>query len=82
MRFGHAVVVPFTDLDDDHVLGFKRLERRVVVLCVNDHSVKERSRERLYVGLSRATEQLVVVGDPDVIREMGGGEVARRLGIG
>ena len=65
-----------------HVLGFKGLERRVVVLCVNDHSVKERSRERLYVGLSRATEQLVVVGDPDVIREMGGGEVARRLGIG
>jgi hypothetical protein len=64
-----------------HVLGFKGLERRVVVLCVNDHSVKERSRERLYVGLSRATDQLVVVGDPDVIREMGGGEVARRLGL-
>ncbi len=65
-----------------HVLGFKGLERRVVVLCVNDHSVKERSRERLYVGLSRATDQLVVVGDPDVIREMGGDEVARRLGVG
>ncbi len=64
-----------------HVLGFKGLERRVVVLCVNDHSVKERSRERLYVGLSRATDQLVVVGDPDVIREMGGDEVARRLGL-
>ena len=46
-----------------HVLGFKGLERRVVVLCVNDQSLKERARERLYVGLSRATDQLVVVGE-------------------
>ena len=29
-------------------------------------SPAERSRERLYVGLSRARDQLVVVGDPDV----------------
>lgn len=63
------------------VLGCKGLERRAVVLCVNQDATPERSRERLYVGMSRATDRLVVVGDPDVIREMGGPDVARRLGI-
>jgi len=71
--------------DDDvfygHVLGCKGLERRAVVLCINEDKVADRSRERLYVGLSRATDQLVVVGDPDVVTQMGGLEVARRLGI-
>ncbi len=64
-----------------HVLGCKGLERKVVVLCVNERMPRERSRERLYVGLSRATDKLVVVGPADVIREMGGQEVAKRLGI-
>lgn len=64
-----------------HVLGFKGLERRVVVLCVNETAVKDRSRERLYVGMSRATDKLVVVGPPGLIREIGGPEVAQRLGI-
>ena len=64
-----------------HVLGCKGLERKVVVLCVNERMPRERSRERLYVGLSRATDKLVVVGPADVIREMGGHEVAKRLGI-
>jgi hypothetical protein len=64
-----------------HVLGCKGLERRAVVLCVNEDKAVDRSRERLYVGLSRATDQLVVVGDPDVVAQMGGAEVARRLGI-
>jgi hypothetical protein len=40
------------------------LERRVVVLCVNESEVRDSSRERLYVGMSRATDLLVVVGDP------------------
>jgi hypothetical protein len=65
-----------------HVLGCKGLERKVVVLCVNDKRAGERSRERIYVGLSRATHKLVVVGDPRLITEMGGAEVAKRLGIG
>src|SRR5699024_2968811 len=61
----------FWDTDDvfyGHVLGCKGLERRVVVLCVNDDGTRERATERLYVGMSRATDVLVVVGDPDVIR--------------
>lgn len=63
------------------VLECKGLERRAVVLCVNEDTAADFSRERLYVGLSRATDQLVVVGDPGVVMQMGGMEVARRLGI-
>jgi ATP-dependent exoDNAse (exonuclease V) beta subunit len=44
------------------VLGFKGLERRAVVLVLNEETKRERSRERLYVGLSRARDQLVVCG--------------------
>jgi hypothetical protein len=65
-----------------HVLGCKGLERRAVVLCLNSQHTRERSRERLYVGMSRATDRLVVVGDPADVREIGGGQVARRLGLG
>lgn len=65
-----------------HVLGFKGLERRAVVLVVNDKGTFERSRERLYVGLSRARDQLVVCGDPDFITRVGGPVLAHRLGIG
>ncbi|MGE2732505.1 NERD domain-containing protein [Mycolicibacterium vaccae] len=64
-----------------HVLGFKGLERRAVVLVVNEASAFDRSRERLYVGLSRARDQLVVCGDPDFIRHVGGPDLARRLNI-
>lgn len=64
-----------------HVLGFKGLERRAIVLVVNEKSAFERSRERLYVGLSRARDQLVVCGDPKLIAETGGPDLARRLGI-
>ena len=64
-----------------HVLGFKGLERRAVVLVVNETSQFDRSRERLYVGLSRARDQLVVCGDPDFIREVGGPVLAHRLNL-
>ena len=72
----------FWDIDQvfyGHVLGFKGLERSAVVLAVNEEAPRERARERLYVGLSRACDQLVVCGDPELIREVGGQEVARRL---
>lgn len=65
-----------------HVLGFKGLERRAIVLVVNDRYALERASERLYVGLSRARDQLVVCGDPESIVAYGGPDVARRLGIG
>jgi len=62
-----------------HVLGFKGLERRVVVLALNEAEPRERSTERLYVGLSRARDQLVVCGDPDYVERVGGPQVLRRL---
>ncbi|CKH18532.1 ATP-binding domain-containing protein [Mycolicibacterium smegmatis] len=64
-----------------HVLGFKGLERRCVVLVINEQNKFDRSRERLYVGLSRARDQLVVCGDPEFICDVGGADLARRLGI-
>ncbi len=64
-----------------HVLGCKGLERKAVVLCLNEDGTRDRARERLYVGMSRATDELVVVGDPDVVRWAAGPEVARRLGL-
>lgn len=62
-----------------HVLGFKGMERRAVVLCVNEDGNRDRSRERLYVGMSRATDRLIVVGDPAVIARVGGPEVLAQL---
>ena len=40
---------------------------------------ESRAREMLYVGLSRARDLLVVCGDLDLIRRLGGEGVARRL---
>ena len=74
----------FWDEDDvfyGHVLGCKGLERKAVVLCLNESEIRDRARERLYVGMSRATDMLVVVGDPNAVRELGGPAVAKRLGI-
>jgi hypothetical protein len=65
-----------------HVLGCKGLERRAVVLCVNKDEAHDRDREKLYVGLSRATDRLVVVGDAGYLRAVCGDEVARHLGCG
>lgn len=63
-----------------HVLGFKGLERPAVVLAVNGFGHGgERAREKLYVGLSRARDLLVVCGDPGTIRDVGGEAVWRRL---
>jgi hypothetical protein len=64
-----------------HVLGSKGLERAAVVLRINEAGDRDRARERLYVGMSRATDVLVVVGDPDVVRRIGGDQVAQRLGL-
>ena len=69
--------------DDDvfygHVLGFKGLERPAVVLAVNGFRDEARAREMLYVALSRARDLLVVCGDLELIRRLGGEAVAQRL---
>ncbi|HJF50555.1 MAG TPA: ATP-binding domain-containing protein, partial [Brachybacterium paraconglomeratum] len=65
-----------------HVLGFKGLERPVVVLAVNGFGSAERARQLLYVGLSRARSLLVVVGDGGEIWDAGGPEVWERISTG
>jgi hypothetical protein len=62
-----------------HVLGFKGLERQVVVLAVNGFRELERAKEMLYVGLSRARALLVLVGPRDLLETVGGGGVKKRL---
>ncbi|NKX55496.1 NERD domain-containing protein [Arthrobacter mobilis] len=63
-----------------NVLGFKGLERPVVVLAVNGFGDLARAREILYAGLSRARSLLVVAGPRQLLEEVGGPAVARRLG--
>jgi hypothetical protein len=62
-----------------HVLGFKGLERSVVVLCVNGFKDMGRAREQLYVGLSRARSLLVVVGGSGLLEQAGGRELKLAL---
>ncbi|MFP5315113.1 MAG: NERD domain-containing protein [Actinomycetes bacterium] len=62
-----------------HVLGFKGLERSVVILCVDGFKEMDRAQEHLYVGLSRARSLLVVVGDPALLAEIGGRRLERAL---
>lgn len=58
-----------------HVLGFKGLERSVVILCVDGFRDMDRAAERLYVGFSRARTLLVVVGESEQLREAGGNQL-------
>lgn len=60
------------------VMGFKGLERPVVVLAV-DGFHDGVGRDVMYAGLSRPRDQLVVCGDLGSIREAAGVEVAKRL---
>lgn len=62
-----------------HVLGFKGLERSVIILCVNGFRDMERAAEQLYVGLSRARSLLVVVGDDMDISVAGGRQLELAL---
>jgi hypothetical protein len=61
------------------VSGFKGLERTCVVLAVNGFSDEAQAKEMLYVGLSRARSQLVVVGDLEELARVGGEGVRKRL---
>lgn len=53
-----------------HVLGFKGLERPAVVLCLNGFRDESRAADMIYVGMSRATTKLVIVGETGRIDEL------------
>jgi hypothetical protein len=61
------------------VASFKGLERPAVVLAIDGFRDAETARETLTVGMSRARDQLVVCGDPDVLRQVGGKQLVKRL---
>ena len=62
-----------------HVMGFKGLERPAVVLAVNELPQRNRAKERLYVGLSRARDLLVVCGESEHIERVGGPAVLKKI---
>lgn len=62
-----------------HVLGFKGLERQVVVLVVNGFRDMDLARRMLYTGMSRARVLLVVVGPRELVEGVGGEAVRQRL---
>ena len=68
-----------TDMFFSTVAGFKGLERPAIVLAVDGFRDPATAAEILYVGMSRARDQLVVCGDIDQIRATAGDEVADLL---
>ena len=68
-----------TDVHRGGVKDFQGLERSVVVLVVNGFEDPSQARQALYGGLSRARTLLVIVGPGDVIEEVGGKGVRKRL---
>jgi hypothetical protein len=62
-----------------HVSGFKGLESPVVVVSVNGWKEPEKTREYLYVALSRARDLLIVCGDLQKIRDSAGDKIADLL---
>jgi len=61
------------------VPGFKGLERPAVVVAVDGFRDEATARETLLVALSRARDQLVVCGDPDLLKQVGGKVLMKRL---
>lgn len=61
------------------VAGFKGLERSTIVLAVDGFHEGVDPAKVMYTGMSRATDHLVVVGDPDAVRAAVGPTVMRRL---
>ena len=61
------------------VSGFKGLERPAIVLAVDGFHDGVIPAQVIYVGMSRARDLLVVVGDPDEIEDAVGPAVIKRL---
>ena len=68
-----------TDMFFSTVAAFKGMERPAIVLAVDGFRDPATARDILYVGLSRARDQLIVCGDIDQIRRAAGDEVADLL---
>lgn len=72
----------FFDSDEifySHVLGFKGLERRVVVLAVNGWKHEQAKKDMLYTAITRARDFLVICGSSEDLRHAGGKEFVKFL---
>ncbi len=67
------------DIFFGHVAGFKGLERPVVVLAINEQMGRDQALERLYVGLSRARDLLIVVGSSQHIEDVAGSAALKKI---
>ena len=63
-----------------HVLGFKGLERRVVVIAINGWKHEEAKKDMLYTAVTRARDFLVICGSSEDLRQAGGKEFIKALG--
>lgn len=61
-----------------HTLGFKGLERPVVVLAINGWKT-EPKKDLLYTAITRARDQLVICADPETLKHGGGKELVKKL---
>ena len=52
------------------------------MLAVDGFRDAATAKETLLVGLSRARDQLVVCGDPDLLRQVGGKQLVKKLRAG
>jgi hypothetical protein len=72
-------VLDARDVHRGNVRDFEGLERPVVVVVVNGFDDPEHARQLLYLGISRARNLLVVIGPAEVIEDVGGDRVRKRL---
>jgi len=62
-----------------HVLGFKGLERRIVILAINGWKIDDQKRDMLYTAITRARDLLVICGDKETLKHGGGKEFVKKL---
>lgn len=67
------------DIFYGHVTGIKGLERPVIVVAINGWKEPEKAREFLYVAVTRARDLLIICGDSDEIRRIGGEDFIAKL---
>jgi hypothetical protein len=61
------------------IAGFKGLERRAVVIAMNDWKEPDRKKDILYTGVTRARDLLIICGSKEEITQAGGKEFFKKL---
>ena len=64
------------------IAGFKGLERRAVVIAMNDWKEPDRKKDILYTGVTRARDLLIICGSKEEITQAGGKEFFKKLSRG